>query len=198
MKDEEAFEGLRKIGLYGGTFDPIHHGHLILARTALETLGLERVVFIPNFISPHKAAWTPAPPALRAGMIAAAIAGEPRFEMDDCEIRRGGPSYTIDTVLLMEERFEDAELYVLIGGDNSADLSMWHRIEELELMARFVVFTRGEARPAPSHIAVERRIEISATEIRARAAAGKSIRYLVPEAVREIIREHALYTEPLH
>jgi nicotinate-nucleotide adenylyltransferase len=195
---EEAGSGLRKIGLYGGTFDPIHHGHLILARAAVEALGLDRVFFIPNSISPHKLSWSPEPAGLRAEMIAAAIAGEPRFELDDCEIRRGGPSYTIDTVLLMEERFEDAEFYVLIGGDNTADLSTWHRIEELALMAKFVVFTRGGERTAPSHIPIERRIEISSTDIRARAAAGKSIRYLVPEPVRKIIREKRLYMEPSH
>jgi nicotinate-nucleotide adenylyltransferase len=189
---------VEKIGLYGGTFDPIHHGHLILARAAMESLGLSRVLFIPNFISPHKLDWTPAPPSLRLAMLAAAIAGEPRFEIDDCEIRRGGPSYTIDTVSLMKERFGDAGLYVLIGGDNTADLAAWHRIGELERMAKFVVFTRGSERPGPSHIEIDRRIEISSTEIRARSAAGESIRYLVPEAVLEIIREHDLYREPTH
>jgi len=189
---------VEKIGLYGGTFDPIHHGHLILARCAAESLGLARVLFIPNFISPHKLDWTPAPPSLRASMIAAAIAGEPRFEIDDCEILRGGPSYTIDTVSLMKERFGDAELFLLIGDDNTADLSTWHRIDELGRMVRFVVFTRANARPAHPHIAIDRRIEISSTEIRARAAAGASIRFLVPEAVREIIERHALYREPSH
>ncbi len=189
-----------KIGLYGGTFDPIHHGHLILARAALETLGLDRVLFIPNAISPHKLAGTPAsaPAPLRAAMIASAIAGEPGFALDDCELARGGPSYTIDTVEFMKEKFGDAELFVLIGGDNIAELHTWRRIEELERLARFVVFTRGRAEPGPLRLAVERRIEISSTDIRARAAKGASVRYLVPESVRETIEKHGLYKEPRH
>ncbi len=94
-----------KLGFYGGTFDPIHHGHLILAREAVETLGLDRLYFIPNAVSPHKTGIQTAPAALRAEMVRVAIENEPRFDMDDLELARPGISYTIDTLLSLRERF---------------------------------------------------------------------------------------------
>ena len=108
-----------KIGIYGGTFDPVHNGHLILARDAVEKLGLDELVFIPNAISPHRLRENPAPDALRYEMVLAAIAGEPRFKADDLEMRRGGVSYTIDTVLSIKEKYPpDTNLLYLIGRDN--------------------------------------------------------------------------------
>src|ERR1043166_2936583 len=107
-----------RIGLYGGTFDPVHHGHLILARDAIEYLELQRLIFIPNTISPHKQTRRAAPARLRCEMLAAAIKDEPRFELDDSELTRGGTSYTIDTVLPLRERHPDADLFYIIGEDN--------------------------------------------------------------------------------
>jgi nicotinate-nucleotide adenylyltransferase len=188
-----------RVGLYGGTFDPIHHGHLILARDAIEQLGLDRIVFLPAAISPHKLARAPAPAELRREMVAAAIAGEPRFEMDDSELRRSGPSFSIDSVERFRARHPEARLYYLIGADNVRDLSTWRRIEELRRMVQFVVFGRGGENSEPNSEeahefpVLPRRIDISATEIRRRVASGISIRYLVPEPVRLLIESHHLY-----
>ena len=188
----------RKIGLYGGTFDPIHNGHLILAREAMEQLDLETVVFVPNAISPHKLQGAPAAANLRRQMVAAAIDCEPGFTLDDAELSRTGPSYTIDTVLVMRQKFVDAELFWLVGEDNVSELRTWHRIDELERLVNFVVFSREGRKAVHPYPAVRRQIEISATDIRARVGAGRSIRFLVPEAVREIIERNKIYSEAPH
>lgn len=187
-----------KVGLYGGTFDPIHHGHLILAREALETLGLDRIVFIPNTISPHKTDYVAAPAEQRHAMVAAAIAGEPGFAVDDHEIRRDGISYTIDTLLHFKERWPDAEFFYLIGKDNLRELHTWRRIDEITLLAQLVVLSRSEPDAVHPYLTLSRRVDVSATEIRARVANGKSIRYLVPESVRTIIEQNQLYREKNH
>ena len=113
-----------KIGLYGGSFDPIHNGHLILARDAMERLELDKVIFLPARISPHKLDRPPAPPEVRCQMLSAAIAEETRFEMDACEIEREGPSFTIDTVQSFRARHPQAQLYYFIGDDNVAELEL--------------------------------------------------------------------------
>ena len=188
-----------KLGLYGGTFDPVHNGHLILARDAVEMLALDRLVFIPNAISPHRLRHTPAPDALRLEMIRAAIADEPRFQTDDIELRRGGVSYTIDTVLALMEKFPPGtELFYLIGQDNVDELDTWHRSEELKRLVSFVVFPRSDEGVAHPFATLGRRIDISATEIRTRVAKGDSIRYLVPDAVEQIMAANQLYKETPH
>ena len=187
-----------KLALYGGTFDPIHHGHLILAADALGVLGVDRVIFIPAAVSPHKLTRPTAPAAVRLQMVAAAIEGEPRFELDDSELSREGPSYTIDTVEHIQARFPGAQLHCLIGADNVAQLGTWRRIAELRQLVQFVVFTRGTAGSEAGFPTLPRRIDISASEIRARVARGDSIRYLVPERVRSIIAAQHLYQDPSH
>ena len=187
-----------KIAIYGGTFDPIHHGHLILAREAVEKLGLDRLIFVPNTISPHKLARQSASPAARLAMVRAAIEGEGSFAADDLEIQRGGPSYAIDTVEVLQARHSAAEWFYLIGGDNIAALHTWKRFEELQRLAQFVVFTRPGDSASHAYPVIQRQIEISATEIRERVAKGLSIRYLVPEPVREIIARENLYQESTH
>ena len=188
-----------KIGLYGGTFDPVHIGHLILARDAVEKLGLDEIVFIPNAIAPHRQGEGRATGALRHEMVLAAIAGEPRFKADDIELRRGGVSYTIDTVLALKGKYPpDAELYFLVGGDNADDLQSWHRIDELKRLVTFVALNRGDRATEHPAIKLDRRIDISATEVRARIAKGGSIRYLVPDAVMQIITRNQLYKETPH
>jgi nicotinate-nucleotide adenylyltransferase len=182
-----------KLALYGGTFDPIHHGHLILAREALETLGLERVVFIPAAQSPHKLHREPAPPRVRLEMVRAAIAGEPRFSCDEAEVERPGPSFTIDTVERYAATHPGAELHCFIGHDNVRELHTWRRIAELRARVRFVVFERAGCEVRHDFAHVTRQIDISATEVRARVARGESIRYLVPEPVRAIIERDKLY-----
>jgi len=185
-----------RIGIMGGTFDPIHHGHLILGRDACETLDLQKLIFVPNHLSPHKLHKHAAPPELRAAMVRAAIHGEPGFEMDEVEILRGGASYTIDTALHLRTLHPEADLFYLIGEDNLAELHTWRRVDELRLLVQFVVMARGTDGPAHPYITLrQRRVDISSTDIRGRIANGQSIRYLVPEKVRDIIENHQLYRE---
>lgn len=196
-----------RIGLYGGSFDPVHLGHLILARDALEQLGLARLVFIPAAISPHKLGRAPgASGADRLDMLAAAVAGEPLFSVDGRELGRAGPSYTVDTIHeLRAEGPEDAEFFYLIGEDNVPALDTWHRVAELRSLVQFVVCHRhaptagfpagpaGFAAGPHGFPVVARWLDISSTEVRNRVAAGRSIRYLLPEGVQEIIDTRKLY-----
>jgi nicotinate-nucleotide adenylyltransferase len=184
---------LRKLGLYGGSFDPIHNGHLILAREALESLGLDRVVFVPAGVSPHKLARPPAPAELRGEMVAAAVAGEPGFEWSDCEIRREGPSFAVDTVREMRARHPGAEIFYFLGEDNLAALDTWKDIEVLRGLATFVVFSRGTVAADHGFLVISRRVDISSTDIRNRVASGKSVRYLLPESACQILFQHRLY-----
>ncbi len=180
----------------GGTFDPIHNGHLILGRDARDALDLHKLIFVPNCRSPHKATEAPAPAELRAAMVRAAIEGEPGIEIDDVEVLRGGTSYTIDTVLHLRTMNPGADFLYLIGEDNLAELHTWRRVDELMHLVQLVVMARGDESPPHPYITLhQRRIDISSTEIRQRIAKGRSIRYLVPEKVREIIEKHQLYRE---
>lgn len=188
-----------KIGLYGGTFDPIHHGHLILGREALEKLGLDRIVFIPAALSPHKLHSHPSSPELRLKMIRLSIEDEAGFETDDLELRRKGPSYTVETVETYRQRFPGAQLFYLIGQDNLLALHTWRRVDDLLKNVTLVVLGRGtssDSEFAPPNIT--RTLDISSTEIRNRVAKGLSIRYLVDNRVADLIHEKQLYLEPRH
>ena len=187
--------GLKKIAIYGGTFDPVHHAHLILARQAIETLDLDKVILVPAAISPLKKAAPVASGEVRLAMVQAAIKGEPEFEVDQCELLRPPPSYTIDTVKEIRRRECDASIYCLIGEDNVEQLPRWHRFAELEKMVGFVVLDRTGKQPSHSYQLIHRRLDISATEIRRRVAQRESIRYFVPESVDEIIQREKLYRE---
>ena len=182
-----------RIGIYGGTFDPVHHGHLILARQALEEFKLDRLVFVPAAESPFKMHNHTAPATARLAMLQLAIRGEDRFEVDPLEIERGGVSYSIDTVKMFRSRDPEAELFFLVGEDNAYRLTEWHRFEELKKMVGFVVLSRSEDFQSPEYPVVQRRVEISSTEIRNRVANGESITYLVPESVKRYIEQHQLY-----
>lgn len=187
---------MKKIGIYGGTFDPIHHGHLILAREGREMFGLEKIIFVPAAVSPFKSSPV-ASAEMRLSMLRTAIEGETGFAVDDCELHRTAPSYTIDTVEEIRRREVDSELYCLIGEDNVPTLSKWHRFAELEKVVRFVVLDRTSTGTKYLYPTVHRRIDISAMEIRKRVASGQSIRYFVPRAVEEIIQREDLYREQL-
>ncbi|HSP44366.1 MAG TPA: nicotinate-nucleotide adenylyltransferase [Chthoniobacterales bacterium] len=186
---------LKKIGIFGGTFDPIHHGHLILAHDALEQLGLDSVIFIPAAISPHKLAQRAAAAESRLEMLRAAIEGESHFCLDALELERPGPSYTVDTIEALKTRKPDAEFVCLIGEDNVAQLATWHRFSELSKMVKFAVLDRTGLKSTHPYPIISRHLDISATDIRNRVARGQSIRYLVPPAVEKIIRERQLYRE---
>ncbi len=168
---------MKKIGIYGGTFDPIHHAHLILAREAREMLALEKIIFVPAAISPGKDSPV-ASAAMRLSMLRAAIGNEIGFIVDDCELHRPPPSYTIDTTEEIRRREVDSEIYYLIGEDNLSGLPGWHRFEQLQEMVRFVVLDRTGTQTNHQRVAL-----------------GRSIRYLVPPAVEEIIRRSNLYRE---
>src|SRR5216117_2750048 len=186
---------LKKIGIYGGSFDPIHHGHLILAREAREALDLEKVIFVPAAMSPFKGRAAAASDDMRLKMLHAAIEGEEGFAIDDCEVRRPPPSWTIDTVLEIRKREIDSEIYLLVGEDNVPTLDRWRRFDELKKMVRFVVLDRTGSQTQRIYQIVRRKIDVSATDIRKRVAHGQSIRYLVPPAVEKIIQREKLYWE---
>ena len=186
---------LKKIAIYGGTFDPIHHGHLIVAREALERLGAEQVIFIPARVSPLRKTAPVARDEVRLLMIKAAIESEPGFAVDDCELLRPPPSYTIDTIEQIRQRNSEATIYCLIGEDNVDKLTKWRRFADLEKMVHLVVLDRSGQQPHHAYPIIRRKIDISATEIRKRVATGRSIRYFVPLAVEEIIRREKLYLE---
>jgi nicotinate-nucleotide adenylyltransferase len=185
---------LRKIGIYGGTFDPIHHAHLILAREARERLALDKIIFVLAAVSPFKN--SPAASAEdRLHMLRAAIENETGFTIDESELHRAPPSYTIDTVEQIRTREPDADIFYLVGQDNVPGLRKWRRFDELQKLVKFVVLDRTGEETSHPYLAVQRKIDISATEIRKRVASQCSIRYLVPEAVEEIIRRRGLYQE---
>lgn len=184
---------LRKLGLYGGSFDPIHNGHLILAREAMESLGLDRVIFIPAGISPHKLDRPPAPADLRCQMVEASVRGEAGLDWDDCEIRRAGPSFAIDTVREMGAKHPGAEIFYFIGEDNIPSLHTWKDIQLLRTLARFVVMSRSLGAVDHGFPMISRCIDISSTDIRNRIASNRSVRYLLPEAACEILSKHRLY-----
>ncbi len=185
----------RKTGLFGGSFDPIHIGHLILAREALEQLGLDRVIFIPAAISPHKLDRMPAPAEARLEMVRAAVEGEPGFEVETCELGREGPSFTIDTVRWLRARHPTDAFFYFIGDDNLPKLHTWVEIEELKRSVQFVVLSR-EAGAGPCEFPrVGRQIDISSTEVRKRVARGQSIRYLLPHRACEVIYRNGLYRD---
>ena len=190
-----------RIGIYGGTFDPVHTGHLILARDAVELLDLARMIFVPAAVSPHKLDRAPgASGADRLAMLRAAVADESAFEVDALELDRPGPSYTFDTVAALQARRPDAEWHYLIGADNVPDLSTWHRADELRARVKFAVFHRrapdGVVPGAAGLPTLGRVVDLSSTEIRNRVASGLSIRYLVPERVRDYIEACGLYRHP--
>jgi len=186
---------LKKIAIYGGTFDPIHHGHLIVESEALEKLHAEPEIFIPARVSPLRKTAPVARDEVRLLMIKAAIESEPGFAVDDCELLRPPPSYTIDTIEQIRQRNSEATIYCLIGEDNVDKLTKWRRFADLEKMVHLVVLDRSGQQPHHAYPIIRRKIDISATEIRKRVATGRSIRYFVPPAVEEIIRREKLYLE---
>lgn len=181
-------------GVLGGSFDPIHHGHLILARAAREELGLDRIVFVPANRSPHKADTKPATPEDRWAMVNLAIRGERGFEASDTELRRPAPSYTVDTLRELGGQYPGDEFTLLIGADNVAGFATWREPEEIRRLARIAVLDRaGQTAVRHDWPVVRRVVDISSTDIRARVAEGCSIRYLTPDSVCGYIESHRLY-----
>jgi nicotinate-nucleotide adenylyltransferase len=188
-----------KIGLFGGSFDPVHLGHLLVARAAREEAGLARLFFIPAAQSPFKPEAQPAPAAERLRWLRLALAGDTMAEVDDQEIRRGGFSYTIDTARDYARNYPAAELFYLIGADQTAQLRLWREAGELARLVQFLVIPRpGEA---PAELAAPFRgrvlrgvpLGVSSSEIRARLKAGLPVEHLTPPAVAEALANNRLY-----
>jgi len=198
----------RKIGILGGTFNPIHIGHLIIAQDAMEQFGLDCVKFIPSATPPHKKYEGNATAAQRLAMVRLAIRGNARFEADDIEIRRGGTSYSVDTLTSLRRRDPQAQFYFIIGADSLQELHRWREVGRLVRLCTFVIVVRPGFEPRrvvdPKLDAATRRrlrqhvlrghaCDIASRDIRARVARGESIRYLVPDAVLQYINRHKLY-----
>jgi nicotinate-nucleotide adenylyltransferase len=188
-----------KIGLYGGSFDPVHLGHLLVAQAAREEHGLDRIFFILAAQSPFKPDRIPAPDHERLRLLRLALAGEPAFEIDDQEIVRGGISYTIDTVRSYRSHFPEAEFFYLIGADHVSQLPRWREAGELAKNLEFLIIPRpGEAvaaLPAPfrGHSLHGFPLGVSSSQIRARVKSGLPIQNLVKPEVAEAIHNNRLY-----
>ena len=190
-----------RVGVFGGTFDPIHFGHLLAADDVRRQLGLDRVLLIPCHVPPHKtrgmSEWNH-----RVEMCRQAIRAWPGFRLSTLEDERPGPSYTCDTLALLRKQLPGARLHLLMGADQYADMPRWHRPEELARLARIVVMSRpGERRPPRFRSHPARRVrflyvipvDISAAGVRERFALDRSCHYLLPSAVSVYIRRHRLY-----
>jgi nicotinate-nucleotide adenylyltransferase len=199
-----------RIGIFGGTFNPVHLGHLIAAQDACDQFELNRVLFIPCAVPPHKATGNLADNAHRLRMLEACLEGDPHFEFSDIEIERGGLSYTIDTVRALRRQEPAAEWFLILGSDSLLDLHSWRLVNALLDEIRIVTLIRpGTPLPTPEalqlpapwpdrllgDVRVGHQVEISSGDIRRRCAEGWSIRYLVHPAVEMYIAEHGLYVK---
>jgi nicotinate-nucleotide adenylyltransferase len=187
------------IGLLGGTFDPPHLAHLVLAQTALDELKLDEVWFIPAFRPPHKRGETINSFAHRLQMLRLAVRGNQHFKVLTIEKEKGGLSYTVETLPLLRQKHPHAHFFLLLGSDNLSELSTWKEPEKVFSMAQPVFAHRpltAEKLPVWLEHAVwlsNPRLEVSATDLRKRIRAGRSIRYLVPEGVGRYLRKKGLY-----
>lgn len=203
---QEAGTQLR-LGILGGSFNPVHLGHLIMAQDALELFDLAKVLFIPCAQPPHKPRMALVPGEHRLAMLEAAIEGELSFEVSDIELRRQGVSYTVDTLRELATLYPGVELCFIIGTDSLAELHLWRDVEALLSLCRVLTIARpgtdpatwGACLPGPwrdrllADVRVGHSLAVSSTDIRRRVAEGLSIRYLVPPAVEMYITEHSLY-----
>lgn len=201
-----------RIGLFGGTFDPPHHGHLLAASDAFEALALDRLVWVPAAQQPLKQGTESASAADRLAMVRLVVGDDPRFTVDSIEIDRAGLSYTVDTVEAFAGRHPGDELILLLGADVLATFAKWREPRRIASLARVAIMHRavnggavekaavvgairavtGDDLPAPV-VLDTRRVDLSSTEIRERARGGRSLHGYVPDAVARYVREHALY-----
>ena len=199
-----------RLGIFGGTFDPVHYGHLLLAECCREQCQLDRVWFLPNTVSPLKQSVEIAPAAHRVEMLSLAIAGHSAFEVCRYEIDRGGVNYTVDTLSHLHEQDPSRELFFLMGGDSLADLPNWRDparicdlatpvvvqrpgMAALDFDALRSVLSAGQIEAIIGHVVEMPRMDLSAREMRRLVAEGRSIRYRTPRAVEQYIATHGLY-----
>jgi len=207
-----ADDRVERIGILGGTFDPPHVGHLWLASLAADSLDLARVLFMPAAQPPHKRRRGMSSITDRLLMTRLAITGNPRFELSTLEVGRPGPSYTVDSVEELQRTYADARLFLLMAADSLAQIDAWHEPDRLLSLIEWAVGPRpGTKLPSAStlqerfgdaaariHLLDGPALDVSATAIRQRVAAGQTIRYLVPQAVEELILEKGLYRRRAH
>ena len=199
---------MNRLGIMGGTFDPIHYGHLVAAEMARTEFALSKVLFIPSGTPPHKDFERVGPASLRYEMVNRSIADNPSFSVSKIEIERHGPSYTIDTLRSLLENWEGSEFFFITGTDALREVFSWHQAEEIFTLTQFIGanrpgfdakgFLETALRDHPEikgriHLLEVPALAISSTDIRQRVATGKSIRYLLPESVRLFIQETNLY-----
>jgi nicotinate-nucleotide adenylyltransferase len=186
-----------RIGIFGGTFDPPHVGHLLLALDALDQLQLERLILVPAARQPLKQGLPMTDPAHRLRMTRLFAESDPRFEVDSSEVDRGGLSFTVDTVRALRSAHPSADFVLLMGADTAETLPKWREPEALALLVEVAIAGRGEHRPVPVGFRTQylpsRRVDVSATEIRERVRQGRSIRGFVPDAVAAYIAAQQLY-----
>lgn len=192
---------MRKIGLLGGTFDPPHLAHLLIAEEALETCGLDEVWFLPSYIPPHiqgKVAHTGAED--RLAMVEKAIHGNSCFKLSTVEVDRKGRSFTVDTLRQLRTNYPDDRFYFILGADMADDLPNWHGIDELRRLTDFIGFKRpGYSARNPAHVTITYvdmpLIDISSSMIRKRLKEGRSCRYFLPDDIIKYIKERRLYED---
>lgn len=200
-----------RLGLFGGTFDPVHYGHLLLAEQCREQCGLDEVWFLPSGSPPHKQRQGINAGEVRAELLELAIAGDPHCVVNRMELDREGTTFTVDTLQHLHDEDASRELFFLIGADSLKDLPSWREPQRIAELATIVAVNRGD-RPLPNRDALASSlgeaialrvqlvtmpgIDLSATDIRRRIREGKSIRYMVPRAVEMYIEEHGLYGGP--
>lgn len=199
-----------RIGVFGGTFDPVHLGHLILAEQCREQARLDQVWFVPAARPPHKQERELTPFAQRAEMLALAVAGHPVFRVDDLEKDRPGPSYTVDTLDELSRRHADADLYLILGSDCLPDLPGWREPAKIAERAGFLIVARPawpiwpadqlraalrlpEQVPLRLQVVHAPLVEIASRDLRRRCAEGRSVRYMVPRAVETYLETHQVY-----
>lgn len=197
-----------RLGIFGGTFDPVHYGHLLLAETCRETLELSEVRFVPAGNPPHKSGIQITDGHARADMLKLAVSGYPEFTVDRRELKRQGPSFTVDTLAEFAAELPDAELFFLMGADSLRDMPGWREPDRISELATVVAVNRpGLPLPTSSQVvewvgdALAARIrlitmpgaDLSATDLRQRAREGGSLRFMTPRAVEAFIGEHRLY-----
>lgn len=198
MPEPLNFQPKKHVGIYGGTFNPVHNAHLLVADQVCNALTLDKVLWMPDALPPHVDHKDTIDAADRVAMLRRAIAGNPNFELSMMEVNRGGKSYTIDTVKELKQRHPDTDYYLIIGGDMVDYLPKWHQIDQLKRLVNFVGVRRPGARnksPYPVIWVDVPAVDFSSTDIRRRVKRGLSIRYMVPDDVLDYIKEHHLYRE---
>jgi nicotinate-nucleotide adenylyltransferase len=197
-----------RVGLLGGTFDPVHMGHLLMAQSAIEAFGLSRLLFVPSHITPHKLDRLAAAPEHRLAMLELVVTGQPNLGICKIELERSGVSYTVDTIKALQKANPYWELWFIIGMDSLRELHLWHHAQELVELCQIGTLERpgidaphgslpefalDAGRRLLGNIAAGRRVDVSSSEIRLRIAENRPIRYLVPKEVEDYIFEHHLY-----